>query len=238
MFITSKFQEFTIRDFEILDSTNDEAKRIILSKAINPDNLIITAKQQTKGRGRVGREWVSEEGNLFASFIFDISKQPNPELYSYFCALAICDLLKKYDVKPELKWPNDVLVTNEKIAGILLEKCSNFLICGVGLNIDSNPEYLSDRKTTSLKSLNIDIDANTALKLLSANLASIKEEYKKNHLRNLAGIIDDLLIKGSAVLSMGNRIKGAIMGIDEEGKMIFKTESGIEKISSGEVFFI
>ncbi len=238
-FTTSKFQEFAIRNFEILDSSNDEAKRLIISKTINLDNLVITTKQQTKGKGRQGREWISEEGNLFSSFIFDISKENHPEFYSYFCALAICKILKTSGLSPQIKWPNDVLVENAKIAGILLEKHNNFLICGIGINIDSSPDHLIERKTTSFKNLKIDFQIEEALRMLTANLSKIIKEYKKSGLANIINDIKTLLVTGNAEILLGDiKTKGEIIGINENGEMLFKTGNEIKKISSGEIFFI
>lgn len=242
-FIVKNLSGFSVREYELLDSTNEEAKRLISEKNIT-DKIIITANSQTNGRGRQGREWVSEEGNLFASYIFNISKEITPELYSYFCALAIARILQGYNLLPQLKWPNDILIKGSKICGILLEKHGDFLVCGIGININSSPDFLLDKKTTSLsdqdlKDQNINLTKDEILLNLTKNLEEILSDYKKNGFSSFEKEINYILLKGSAEIDIaGIKTKGEIISIDENGKMNFKTGQGIKKISSGEVFLI
>ncbi len=238
-YIVKNLLGFSVREYELLDSTNEEAKRIISEKNINPDKIIISADNQTNGRGRHGREWVSEKGNLFVSYIFNISKEFSPELYSYFCALAITRILQAHSLMPKLKWPNDILLNGGKICGILLEKHGDFLVCGIGININSCPDFLLDKKTTSLKDHNINLTKDEILFSLSKNLEEILSNYTKNGFSGLEKEINDIFLKGSAEIDLvGAKTKGEIICIDENGKMNFSTEQGIIRISSGEVFLL
>ncbi len=225
--------------YEVLDSTNQESKRLILQENINPDNFVITAKFQTSGRGRQGKNWISEDGNLFASFTFDIKNYQNPEIFSYFFAVALCRILKKENINPQIKWPNDVLINGAKLSGILLEKHKDFLICGIGINIISSPDYLLDKKTVSLKNLDFNISAEDLLKLLCVEISKIITEYKKSGFESLSQEINEALIKGFAEISIADtKKKGEILSINNFGKLLFKTDNGIEEISSGEVFYL
>jgi BirA family biotin operon repressor/biotin-[acetyl-CoA-carboxylase] ligase len=114
---------FLIQHHERLGSTNDEARRLAASGA--PHGTVIHADEQAAGRGRFGRTWYSPPGNLYLSVLLRVDLPPErvSEL-SFVTALTVADavdaLLPK-QMKSTLKWPNDVLVNDGKIAGILVE---------------------------------------------------------------------------------------------------------------------
>ena len=158
----SENQNFKIIEFEKISSTNDEAKNF--SKK-NNQSVWILAKIQTDGRGRLNRKWLSKSENLTASYLFypnvSISKFP---FYSLISSLSIYDVLKELGVKKTdllIKWPNDILIKNKKIAGILLELGEAnvlkqpSLIIGIGINLYSFPakEEIFGNKAISLKQL-------------------------------------------------------------------------------------
>jgi BirA family biotin operon repressor/biotin-[acetyl-CoA-carboxylase] ligase len=132
---------------ETVGSTSDEAKRLAREGA--SEGTMIWALEQTAGRGRRGRPWVSPRGNLYASLILRPACPPDRAAQLGFAAaLAVGDALRQ--LAPELgglacKWPNDVLVNGRKIAGILLESEVGeheniaFLVVGVGVNLVSAP---------------------------------------------------------------------------------------------------
>jgi len=133
-----------IRRHETIDSTNEEARRLAACGETGP--LWIVAKSQTKGRGRRGRNWISQSGNLFTSLLMEESAPP--ETYgqlSFVAAVAVADLATDYASQAEvtLKWPNDVLLNGRKVAGILLETARNgpatHLIVGFGVNLAHYP---------------------------------------------------------------------------------------------------
>ena len=129
--------------FSIVKSTNDIAIQIIRSKKNNAG--IVVSHNQIKGRGTMGKEWVSLNGNLFASIFFELKKNmPKPEEFSLINPLIIKNVLNRYsktDIK--VKWPNDLLIKSRKVCGILqelirLEK-KKFLIIGIGINTVKSP---------------------------------------------------------------------------------------------------
>ena len=129
--------------FRSVKSTNDTAIKIIRSKKSNAG--IVTSKNQTRGRGTMGKEWVSLNGNLFASIFFELKENmPNPDEFSFINPLIIRKILKKYskfDIK--IKWPNDLLIKSRKVCGILQElikvEKKSFLIIGIGINTINSP---------------------------------------------------------------------------------------------------
>ena len=130
----------TILRFDSIDSTNAEAAR--QAKLGAPEGLCIVAREQTHGRGRLGRVWISPKD---AGLYFSIVLRPRLEtgawpLISLMAALAVSDALRRaYGLQADLKWPNDVCVENRKLSGILSEALetegSYAVIVGIGINL-------------------------------------------------------------------------------------------------------
>lgn len=147
------------KHYRSLESTNKEAHTLLSSKDIAIPAVII-ADEQTKGRGREGRQWVSPKGNLYISLIVSpcVKDAYLPQL-SFVAALAlrktIAPLLKE-GISCEYKWPNDMLVEGKKIAGILLERGKDLadnkpvVIVGIGLNVLHHPQLEEVRAITHL----------------------------------------------------------------------------------------
>jgi BirA family biotin operon repressor/biotin-[acetyl-CoA-carboxylase] ligase len=132
-----------------VDSTSDEARRLLAAGAVAP--FVVVADMQTAGRGRRGRAWQSEPGNLFASFVVRPGRAAADWPQASFAgALAVADTvadLLNGAAALTLKWPNDVLLGGEKVSGILLESADSqggaasgpALIIGIGINLQSRP---------------------------------------------------------------------------------------------------
>jgi BirA family biotin operon repressor/biotin-[acetyl-CoA-carboxylase] ligase len=148
---------FNLIIFDEIDSTNEEAKRLVQSGVSG--NFVIWAKSQSKGKGRNGKRWISPPGNFYLSLLirpeFDLSV--SSEL-SFVVAVAIggalSNFLENSSKKIEYKWPNDVLINGKKLASILIETSAksnsislDWLIIGVGLNIISSPVEVSGLAT-------------------------------------------------------------------------------------------
>ncbi len=117
--------------FETLDSTNKTAK----TKEIG---AVVIAKSQTDGQGRYGHTWVSPVGNLYMSIVMN-GYGANTPLITFIIAVSVVKALEKIGVRTMIKWPNDILLYDKKVAGILLESVDDKLIVGVGVNIVSHP---------------------------------------------------------------------------------------------------
>tara|TARA_X000000950_G_scaffold39187_1_gene41951 strand:+ start:1020 stop:1562 length:543 start_codon:yes stop_codon:yes gene_type:complete len=135
--------KFKVFRFKKVKSTNNTAIRII--KKNDCDFGMILSNMQTRGRGQYGRKWISYEGNLFASFFynlnnFDISIS---KLTKINCLIVKKFLSKYYKKKIDYKKPNDLMVKEKKICGILQETInkfdSNYLVVGIGINLIKNP---------------------------------------------------------------------------------------------------
>ncbi len=148
--------------FDELDSTNLYAKNNIENLE---DKSIIYCNKQSLGRGRFNRKWVSSKSdNIYLSFVLkpyfkDVNQAPIINITQYL-SLVLAKMLQDYNIEPEIKWPNDVLVNNKKISGILAEsiwKNNKFkgIILGIGvnLNLEESDLDLIDQEATSLNLL-------------------------------------------------------------------------------------
>ncbi len=147
-------KKYSLLAFDEIDSTNSEALRLI--KAGVKGNFVIWSKAQTKGRGRAGKTWHSELGNLYLSLLLseNIAPAQQPQL-SFVAAAAVCDAITSLspDLPLKIKWPNDLLIDDKKIAGILVESInfSNhyYVVIGVGVNLAFTPQQV-DKPASSL----------------------------------------------------------------------------------------
>ena len=137
-------------------STNNTALKLLKKKNSKP--TLIIALAQTKGKGTMGKKWISKKGNLFISIFFKINQQRiNFKQYALLNAYLLRNIIKKFTKKKiDVKWPNDLLVKKEKICGILQEIVNinnkTFLVIGVGINTNNAP-IIKNYKATSLKTI-------------------------------------------------------------------------------------
>ena len=162
--------------FKSVNSTNDIALDLIKKNKFKP--TLISAEQQIKGRGTMGKKWISKKGNLFLTIFFDISKKKiDFKKFAVLNAYLLQNILiKKFSNKIKIKWPNDLLFEKKKFCGILQETIiqagKKFLIVGIGINTNFNPNS-SSFSSTSLKQItNKNID-NKKLFIM------IKKNYEK-----------------------------------------------------------
>ena len=162
--------------FKSVKSTNNTAHKLIKQKNLKP--TLISAEIQTKGRGTMGKKWISQKGNVFISIFFEINqKKINFKQYTilnaYILKIVISKLIKK---KIRIKWPNDLMYNNDKICGILQEVLTinkkNFLIIGIGLNTNNEPKNKSFSSNSLKNIIKKDLDNKIVIKM-------IKEKYEK-----------------------------------------------------------
>ena len=172
--------------FKKVNSTNNTAIRII--KNSNFKFGMVTADTQLSGKGQYGKKWISNKGNLFVSFFYEI-KNINISLSTLTkisCLLVKKTIEKYYKKKIIFKKPNDLLINKKKISGILQEIISvsgnKFLIVGIGVNLIKSPK-IKNYPTTNLLEL-------TKMKLNNKHLANtLKLIFEKNFLRYYKVII-------------------------------------------------
>jgi BirA family biotin operon repressor/biotin-[acetyl-CoA-carboxylase] ligase len=233
-----------------VDSTNAEARRqAALGEEETPDGTLIWAKEQTGGRGRRGRTWVSPPGNLYCSLVLrpDVPLQRAAE-FSFLGALAIFDTLGTLGEpghQVHLKWPNDILLNDRKVAGLLLETEStgtgvaDWVILGLGLNVAIFPGD-TEFPATSFRAegwgaTEIDVLESFCrhfLKWTNIWLSDGFAPIRKNWLWRCHGKGEEIEVRLD-----NETLTGVFEDLDETGALVLKTEDGERLITAGDVFF-
>lgn len=238
---------YALKTFEVIDSTNEEARRIAAAGEQQP--VWITATRQTAGRGRRGRVWESPPGNLAATLLIRPGK-PAAECaqLSFVAAIAAHEIVSSFAPEADIavKWPNDVLANSRKIAGLLLESASTgtvpeWLAIGIGINLAHFPEG-TEFPATALPALGI--TAPTAREGLTRLAAAFAKWYEIWRASGFSPVRDAWLARAAG---LGTRIRarlsdgeywGMFEGIDETGALILREAHGKTRIiAAGEVFF-
>ena len=169
--------------FKSVKSTNDIAIKLIRKEKVQP--TLIFSETQTKGRGTMGKKWISQKGNLFISIFFEIDqKRINFKQFAILNAFLLRKLLSKFiSKKIKIKWPNDLLYKKEKISGILQEVITynqkNYLIVGIGVNTNIAPKNKSFSSTSLKNIIDRKIDNKKILKNIKNNYEKFLIEIKK-----------------------------------------------------------
>ena len=238
---------FRLRRFGSVASTNNEARR--LAKHDAPDRTVVLAEAQTAGRGRYSRQWASPRGNLYVTYILRPALLPrHAAQIGYVAAVAVHDTVAALTGKPSAiacKWPNDVLVGGEKIAGILPESsigadgALDWIVLGIGLNIVSAPAD-AVRPATSLAAHGC---APLGPEYVLAALTRTLDRWMVRWLGDGFGCIREAWLERAGpvgsdirVVLPDRRVAGRFGGIDRDGALILDTAAGQKIVHSGEVF--
>jgi len=244
----------TLEDFRhtALDdagSTNTECLQ--RARVGDPGLHWITAARQTEGRGRRGRAWVSERGNLYASLLL-IDPAPMERLHSLPLAVAVAVQRAIQSVMPAgsspvtVKWPNDILIAGKKTCGILLEGeglpgSHHALVIGCGINVAIAPDH-GLYPVTSLQAEGANISPDELFAHLFRTMAQALDLWDKG--RGIAAIIAEWRAVASGIgekitVNLPDRsLSGRFAGIDEDGRLLLDLGSGtMQHIAAGDVFF-
>ena len=239
--------EFELVALDRIDSTNAEAAR--LAEAGAPDRTLVWALEQTAGRGRRGRAWVSPPGNLYASLLLRPACSPaEAGQLGFVAGLALRQAI--LDSMPdaagiELKWPNDLLLDGRKLAGILLEsrlagsRKLEWLVIGTGVNVASHPDD-AERPATCLAEFGAPPAVPELLgaygRALTAWLRRWREEgfapVRTTWLRHAAG--RDSLLQARLADEI---VEGRFADLDETGALVMTLANGASRrVLAGEVY--
>lgn len=236
---------FTVRPLEITASTNEDIKHAaIIGEA---EGLVVTAKRQTAGRGRQGRLWSSPEGNLYASVLLRPQcRMEDVGLYSFVAAMAVHAAVQRAlpSADVQVKWPNDVLVNDKKISGILIETSGGqsgyleWMAMGIGINVTSFPDDLP-YAATSLRSEGAHEDAEDVLSYVLTALDQWRLTLKHDGFWPLRRAwLAAAKGGGMRVRLPKEEVIGQFAGLDERGRLILRLADGLERaIDTGDVFF-
>ena len=205
----------------LTDSTNERA-RVLASRGA-PHGTVVTADEQTAGRGRQGREWVAAPGS---ALLFSLVLRSPGEALPLAAAVAVCEALP---VEAAIKWPNDIWVGGRKVAGILVEARpqEGWAVLGVGVNVRDAPPL------EHVTSLNSTIDAEELLERL---LLALDAWLSRPLPDVLAAWRSRDALLGETVRWQNGSGKG--VGIDESGALLVDTGSGVVALQAGEVHLL
>jgi BirA family biotin operon repressor/biotin-[acetyl-CoA-carboxylase] ligase len=225
-------------------STNDDARS--LAHAGAEQGTVVLASRQTAGRGRLGRTWDSPDGGAYFSMVLRPAVSP-AEIASVGLAVAvgIAEGLETLGVEVALKWPNDVLLCDGKVAGVLLEMAAeadrvDWVVVGVGVNVrrpagpsEGAPEaaYLCDVHDASVQSVVaalLDGIASAYLRWTAGGFPALRDGYQ----RRMA--LSDQAVRVSG-LDGALRAEGTARGVDDSGRLLVESEDGIVAVVAGEV---
>ncbi len=214
-----------------LESTNDYAIKI------KGDGTVIVAHHQTKGRGTRGKEWHSAPG---LGLWFSVAFEREIRGLNFAAPLAVCDAIAKY-CSPRIKWPNDILVDDKKVCGILIEKRASVTALGVGVNVlhatSDFPPELRDSATSLALQATGRIERGKVLHDI------LTELDKRVMLLDTDGYEKVYNEWSEACRIVGRRIlyedeAVVVESVDETGALIVKTSTGQAKITSGPLDFV
>ena len=238
---------YRLEIFETISSTHDE----IMARARDgdPGFLWVTARQQTGGRGRMGRVWVSPPGNLYASLLLinPGTLADLPQL-GFVAGLALYDAAAEISGVPEvfrIKWPNDLVAGDAKVSGLLLETSvagAGRLACGIGfgINCQSSPQGLAYPATDLYTLTGRRIAPEEMLVVLSRHFADwltiwdVGNGFGRVRLEWLSRAAR---LNQSIRVRLANReITGIFEGIDPTGRLLLRCEKECVTIDAGDVF--
>ena len=248
---TGGYAPETFRHIALGDVESTNTLCLEHARAGDPGRLWITARRQLGGRGRRGRVWVSEAGNLYASLLL-VDPAPQAELASLPLVVAlalhhaIVSEMPYGGDRVTIKWPNDILVDGSKVSGILIEAESladgrNAVVIGCGVNVAHKPDKPL-YPATSLSEAGASTSPDILFSRLMIELASALELWDRG--RGLAEIVSrwKALVHGLGqpiTVNLPDRsISGIFSGIEKDGLLALRLDSGDTlRIASGDVFF-
>ncbi len=236
-----------VRVYESVDSTNNEAKRQAESGA--GQGLLVIGGEQTAGRGRRGRAWESKQGEgIFMSLLLKPDIEPShASMLTLVMGMAVRDALEQSGVPDvQIKWPNDIICSGKKVCGILTEMSAqvdyvNHIVVGVGIN-DHNQEFPEEVRRTATS-----VFLETGIHICRADLvAKCMRQFEGYYAQfmetqDLSGLLDEY---NARLVNCGRQVRvidfkrdytGAAKGINAEGELLVETETGLKRVSAGEV---
>lgn len=231
--------------FDTLSSTMDLALQLGIKNA--PEGTIVLAESQTKGRGRLGRDWFSPKyKGIYLSLILRPKILPNQaSILTLFSAVSVCEAIREktaLDIK--IKWPNDLLLHNHKLGGILTELNAemdevHFIAIGIGLNVNNDKKALVTGATSLKEYREENINR---VELLQEILRKMEINYLLFQEKGSLPVIEKwqdynvTLGRRTKILSHQKHIEGEAVDIDIDGGLLIRNDHGlIQKVMAGDV---
>jgi BirA family biotin operon repressor/biotin-[acetyl-CoA-carboxylase] ligase len=234
--------------FDSVNSTNTKAKEIASDVE---EGTVLIAEEQTKGRGRLGRNWVSPKGKgIWMSIVIKPDLNPiEASKVTQVAAAAVSEGIRNIGVDNYIKWPNDIIINGKKVCGILTEMSGelnriNYIVVGIGINVNNDIDEFPDelkRKATSLKiESGIKIERKKLVAEILNNFEELYNELVKSNTINKSLKIcreySAVIGREIKIISRSEEFVGKAIDLTEEGELLVKDLKGnVKKIISGEV---
>jgi BirA family biotin operon repressor/biotin-[acetyl-CoA-carboxylase] ligase len=233
-----------LEQFDEIDSTSTHC--VARAKAAEPAGLAVMAAWQSAGRGSRGRDWESASGNLFLSVLLR-PEAPVASLgvYPLLAGLAVADAVRTLAPsarRPMLKWPNDVLFDDAKLAGVLIDAVPEagqiaWLVIGIGLNLAARPA-IAERRTACLADLGVTVAPVDAAYAVLAALSIRLDDFAEFGAEAIQEAwLDQAHPVGTYLTVRGadGETGGRFAGLSPAGELLLRVESRIEKFQTGEI---
>jgi BirA family biotin operon repressor/biotin-[acetyl-CoA-carboxylase] ligase len=242
--LKTKFLGKKILSYESLDSTNDTAYQ--LAEKGEKEGTIVIAEKQKKGKGRQGRHWISPKGGVYLSCILKPDIEPKEVAkITLVSAVAVCDSIReRASVPAMIKWPNDIIIRKKKVCGILTEMKAeqdkvDFVILGIGVNVDTSPNLLPKGATSLVKEAGEGPKKVELARRILENLEHYLDVFNKegfNKIRDEWRRFSMTLGHHVKIYCHDEKIEGQGLDVDEDGALVVRLDSGIQRrILSGDV---
>jgi len=234
--------------YETIDSTMEVAHR--LAQSGEPEGSVVVAEGQSRGRGRLGRRWLSPRSKgIYASVILrpplKLSEVPRITLTEAVAGARA--IQAEAGLNLEIKWPNDLLIRGKKVAGILTELNARlnrvrYIVVGIGINVNSTQGELPPRATSLAEELGRWVDR---VKLARTLLIQLDQVYGQFLSEGFGPIVEawrgfaHFLGRRIRVAAQGRAVEGQAVDLDSDGALVVRTDTGLmESLSSGEVLVV
>ena len=237
-------KNYNINVFEIVESTNDTAKKEAGSGCC--EKTVFIAEGQTKGRGKPGRKFCSEKGSgVYMSVVFRPRINPaSVHLITSFAAVAVADAISDIaGCKVGIKWVNDIYINGKKVCGILSEsavragsKYPEYVVLGIGINVSNRafPKNLSEIAGSIKTETGIEVPKNLIIARILDNLSNIEEELSQKKFLSQYRSKSVLIGKTVRVTDNGNQYDAVAVDIDDNASLIIQVGNIQKVLSAGE----
>lgn len=239
-----------IKIYESIGSTNTKAKELALNGA--PHGTLIIADEQTEGKGRRGRRWVSRPGTgLWMTLLLRPTLPPQfaPQLTIIAALSTVKAIAETTQLEPQIKWPNDIIINSKKVCGILTEiqaepEVTNYIVVGIGINVNGSSAEMPDELSSIATTLEEEAGKGIRRMELAASLLNkfepLYEEYVSTH--DLSFVLDEYkkysatLNKHVKVIGAAETFEGIVTAITNDGTLLVRTEDdSTREVLSGDV---
>ena len=239
--------------FDTVSSTNTKLAELASQK--HNEGTVLLSDSQTGGKGRMGREWFSPGGvNIYMSVLFEPEIQPSySPVFTFIASLAIVETLKYFDFEPKIKWPNDVLINQKKVSGVLTEMKStgdklDFIVVGIGLNINITKEIIETAlpdEVSKITSFYIENGNEFNREYVTSKLINSLDKYYLKFIREgIHSIVVEWTTEWGKLNEMisvdvsGDVVSGIVRKVDSYGYIYIEKQDGnLEKVIAGDTVF-